>query len=274
MNIMCIYRARLFSPNMESNDAAILDAVAERLREGGHLVLCVHEEDLDVCRKPTPEIIFSMGRQYSTLKHLKDMEEQGVTVFNPSESILNCDRKRFTSLLMQAGIAFPMSRICSPDEVGEWNVFPCWIKKGEGYAQVAADVAYTNDGVDLLRHAREMKERGIQTVVLAEHLNGDLIKFYGVGDSFFSWHYASGSHGKFGLEAINGQEQGFRFAEGQLLQLCRQAAQVLGLKVYGGDCIVAEDGTIRLIDFNDWPSFSKCREQAADAIVKCGMLNK
>ena len=31
---------------------------------------------------------------------------------------------------------------------------------------------------------------------------------------------------------------------------------------------VTPEGEFRIIDFNDWPSFSHCREQAADAIVR------
>ena len=35
-----------------------------------------------------------------------------------------------------------------------------------------------------------------------------------------------------------------------------------------GDCIVSPDGSIRIIDFNDWPSFAPCRTQAAPHIAK------
>jgi hypothetical protein len=41
-----------------------------------------------------------------------------------------------------------------------------------------------------------------------------------------------------------------------------------GLDVYGGDWIVQTDGTPVLIDLNDWPSFSPCREEASEAIAQ------
>ncbi len=41
------------------------------------------------------------------------------------------------------------------------------------------------------------------------------------------------------------------------------------VKIYGGDCIVDPDGSIRIIDFNDWPSFAPCRKEAAPYIAKC-----
>ena len=44
---------------------------------------------------------------------------------------------------------------------------------------------------------------------------------------------------------------------------------MLDVKIYGGDCIVDQDGSIRIIDFNDWPSFAPCRKEAAPFIAKC-----
>ena len=52
-----------------------------------------------------------------------------------------------------------------------------------------------------------------------------------------------------------------------LKALADRAAEVSGFTVYGGDAIVSADGSIRIIDFNDWPSFSPCRRQAAAAIA-------
>ena len=41
------------------------------------------------------------------------------------------------------------------------------------------------------------------------------------------------------------------------------------MPVYGGDCVVSATGEIRIIDFNDWPSFARCREEAGPEIAKC-----
>ena len=40
----------------------------------------------------------------------------------------------------------------------------------------------------------------------------------------------------------------------------------IGLKVYGGDAIIGDDGIPHIIDLNDFPSFSPCRKEAALAI--------
>ena len=44
-------------------------------------------------------------------------------------------------------------------------------------------------------------------------------------------------------------------------------ATTIGVIVYGGDAIVRSDGSFVIIDFNDWPTFSPCREEAARKIA-------
>ena len=51
----------------------------------------------------------------------------------------------------------------------------------------------------------------------------------------------------------------------------RNAARELNLVVYGGECIQADDGSLSIIDFNDWPSFATCRAEAATNIAKAVM---
>ena len=46
-----------------------------------------------------------------------------------------------------------------------------------------------------------------------------------------------------------------------------RAAESLGLTVYGGDLVVGEGEEALLVDVNDWPSFSRCRVEAAAAIA-------
>ena len=147
--------------------------------------------------------------------------------------------------------------------------FPCWLKRGDSHAMVKQDVCYASTCDEAIRVVADMRERGIPSVVINEHLVGDLVKFYGVqGSDFFHWFYPSSeSHSKFGLEAINGLAQGLPFDPAQLKQYADEAARVLDVPVYGGDAVVMADGSIRIIDFNDWPSFAPCREEAARAIA-------
>ena len=91
---------------------------------------------------------------------------------------------------------------------------------------------------------------------------GDLIKFYGIHNSpFFFWFYPfDEGHSKYGLEAINGKSKGIDFDIERLKDICHDASEALGVEIYGGD--------IRIIDFNDWPSFAPCRNEAAPFIAK------
>ena len=50
--------------------------------------------------------------------------------------------------------------------------------------------------------------------------------------------------------------------------MAQKSARALGLDVYGGDAVVAEDGSISIIDINDWPSFATIRDEASEQIAK------
>jgi len=268
MNIVCVYRASQFSPNMEDSDAAIMNAVADGLRQSGHEVSCVHEERLAKTNVEAADVVLTMGRLTNTLDLLQEVEAKGVKVINSSIAIRHCERKRFTQILMDEDVPFAQSRVFQSSDNITWDLFPCWLKKGEGYAEVAEDVVFVRNAEELSAQIGCMHRRGIHTLVVSQHLEGDLIKFYGVkGAGSFSWSYASDRPDKFGNQPINGQAQGYRFSEQELREICNHAATVIGLDVYGGDCVVSKNGLIQLIDINDWPSFSRCREQAAERII-------
>ena len=133
------------------------------------------------------------------------------------------------------------------------------------------------EDVSYVRHPEEAQEvlqeyflRGIRRAVINRHLPGDLIKFYSVrGTPFFYWFYPfDEGHSKYGAEAINGKSKGIPFDKDYLRKICSDAAEALDVVVYGGDCISSPEGDIRIIDFNDWPSFAPCRNEAGPFIAK------
>ena len=269
MNILFIFRAPEFSPNMEDKDAAILEAVADSVRNMGHAVCFMRETELT---EPQTDVqaVFSMGRHASTVGILKDMENKGVRVFNSPASIELCgNRAEQMRLLAEGNIPIPPTSIVELDNDEHYPDFPLWMKRGDGFSQSPQDVAYVDSVEEATEHCRWMRQQGYKTVVCSQHLDGDLVKFYGViggGQPFFYWYYATDGHSKFGLESRNGTKQGYDFNREYMRSVCESAAGVVGLSVYGGDCIVDKDGNIFLIDLNDWPSFSKCRQDAAVAI--------
>ena len=265
-----VQRHTLFSPNHVDNDAAILHAVADRILHAGHSVNFYTEQEF-TAHELTERYIFSMIRTREAMKRLQQYEDSGCVGVNSGYGIENCIRERMTRLLLDAGVSHPRSFFLRTfDSIPAGISEPCWVKRADSHAVQKEDVTY-------VPHPEELKEvmdryagRGIDRVVVNEHIEGDLIKFYGVnGTDFFYWFYPfDAKHSKFGLEEINGAPAGFAFEADGLQRLCNQAASVLRVDVYGGDAIVAKDGTIRIIDFNDWPSFAPCREEAADAICR------
>lgn len=268
-------RAGAYSPNHIGNDAAIFNATVEQLRKRGLAVNVYSEEQLaqGVVNEP---VIVNMCRERRSIEILQQKEDSGDLVINSGYGIYNCTRERMTRMLMAHNISYPQSVIVNTDEsvrtlLAEAGIERAWIKRGDFHAMHKEDVSY-------VRHAEEAQEvlqeyflRGIPRAVINRHLPGDLIKFYGVaGTNFFYWFYPfDEGHSKYGHEAINGKSQGLKFDQDYLRDMCHKAADVLDVKIYGGDCIVGEDGTISIIDFNDWPSFAPCRNEAAPHIAKC-----
>lgn len=267
-----IQRYSLFSPNHVGNDAAIFSAAARYLTDAGHRVNMYTEQEF-LTHPLQEKLLFTMMRSKAAVRHLQKMERAGAIAVNSGFGIENCTRERMTSLLLSHRVPHPNSLIWPtddgvPEELIHSEFEPCWVKRADFHAIHREDVSYVRTLSELKETMAEFASRGIERVVINEHLEGDLIKFYGVsGTDFFHWFYPyEGHHSKFGLEEVNGTPKGIPFSVEQLRQICDDAARVLQVKVYGGDCVVSPDGTIRMIDFNDWPSFAPCREEAGVAI--------
>jgi hypothetical protein len=272
MNIIAISRGTRFSPNHVDNDAAIYNKVIEELLRMGHSV-CSYSEDefVEASLEGLPELVVTMARDKQTLAILMDWEAKGVCIINSPQGIQNCVRRPMTELLLAHSVPHPRSWIVATDgPLPKELTFPCWFKRGDSHVVVKQDVCYVSSYEEAIRVVTDMRDRDIPSVVINEHVEGDLVKFYGVqGDDFFHWFYPSAhSHSKFGLEAINGLPQGLSFDPAQLKQYADEAARVLDVPIYGGDAVVMADGSLWIIDFNDWPSFAPCREEAARAIAR------
>lgn len=270
IKIIGISRGSEYSPNHVDNDAAIFYKVVEVLREWGCRVETYTEKEF-VNRKIEGEIIFDMARDKATIARLKELEDKGALVINSAYGIDNCVRKPMTERLVAAGVPHPKSIIVKTDEAYPGDFFPCWLKRGNSHAMVKEDVSYAIHRGEAEAILADFYRRGIPEAVVNEHLQGDLIKFYGVqGTDFFYWFYPGPySHSKFGLEKINGEAKGIAFKVEELKQASDRAAEVLNVPVYGGDCVVLPSGKVKIIDFNDWPSFARCRKEAGVKIAEC-----
>ena len=259
-----VYRELAHSPGRETDDALILRAAAERLEaEGFEVELKSSEEVLErsASGSPPPGFLFVMCERPQVLDVLARWEERGVCQVNTTEGILNTYRDRTLARFERAGIPFPKSVLADtggpPPRApsGSRELSGLWIKRGDVHNTTAGDVvraASTEEAIDALR---TLAERGIRKAVLQEHAEGDLVKFYGVGD-WFEWFYHRDQ-----------ELRRYPFDAGKLAAAAARAAACLELEVFGGDAIVAPDGRIVLIDLNAWPSFALYRDAAARRIA-------
>lgn len=271
MELMVIPRKERFSPNHVGNDRAILSLVLKLLEDRGYRCYLYEEDQFLHIPHPTDIPIVTMARSKELIYQLQKMEQAGTRIINSAFGIENCYRENMTLKLIESGIPHPESMIVatSGKEKIAFDLLDSkgyWIKRSDFHALHREDVSYVRheqEGIELLA---EYHSRGIERAVISAHLPGDLVKFYGVkGTGFFYWFYPyDADHQKFQeYRQVNGESRHFPFDAKLLQQTAESAAAVLGIHIYGGDAIIAQDGDFKLIDMNDWPSFAPCREQAA-----------
>ena len=243
--IAFVGRALRYSPRNVDNDHAILETVRQELKKFGNCHEIVNEDKME--QLPDADIYISMGRSKHSQELLTVKEAAGCIVVNSPMSVQLCNsRKRQMQLLEAAGVEVPPL-------VGQEGY---WVKRGTGCRETDADVQFVPDkqAAELCREA--MQQRGIDEVDIRAHISGSWLKFYGVGNSFFQCYRAAD-----GMSPVTGRVS-------ELHGIAKNAAQIVGLDVYGGDFIVSDDShRIYIVDLNDWPSFSACWEKAAKAIA-------
>lgn len=266
--VLLVHRAHRFSPNCVERDAALLRTIGEALEAKGCRVEHMEETQLtaDVLRH-APSRIVSMARSKSAVTLLRDWElQEGHKVWNAPQAVLDNTRARQTLRFMEAHIPLPPTELSTVPHATTLD-FPLWVKTGGGDAEAEADVRYFATQAELL--LADFSD--VTPYIVSEHVEGDLVKFYGIAGTpfFFAYYPMVGKSGfsKFGLEAHNGLPRKYAYDAEALHRLATKAASVSGFTLYGGDCIVRPDGTFALIDFNDFPSFAPCVNEVAQAFT-------
>ncbi len=253
-SVLAIRRADRFSPNSVDKDRAILLSVVNRLEQPVRVV----DEDDYALQPVDADVIISMARQLETLQLLAQKEQQGTRVINSAQGLLRASRSQLQALMRELGCSLPAS-------YGEHGY---WLKRGDMSAQSERDVVFCADAAELAAAETDFVLRGITDWVVQAHEQGDLVKWYAVGDDFFRYYYpADDGNFKFADEKRNGAAHHYVFDAESLHAEVTKVARCLNIKVYGGDAIIKEDGSFCIIDFNDWPSFSRCVDEAATAIA-------
>ena len=266
---LLIQRALCYSPNSEEKDLAVLQEVSSLLEDA----TIISEDDLvnrfntynqSVSSESVESVnvycqIISMVRSTKALECLEQLEQSGIQVLNPSAGVWACQRNNIDKVMRENHLPFP------PDEGNDGY----WVKRADASAQSKEDVCFCHDWTEVENVKSAFMQRGIINIVVQAHVKGDVVKFYGVEDTGFFRYYYSGddTETKFGDEERNGKPQYYPFSSSNLQADAEKLACLLQTPIYGGDAIVREDGSYVIIDFNDFPSFSRCREEAAKAIV-------
>ena len=259
-----VLRERLHSPNRQTDDALILEAVLSELKGLGVDVDLATPERFDTEALSAWDLVAPMCESYPRLKRLAGAPAQSIVV-NRAASVLDCYRIHMVPLLTATPqVVFPPSEIRSVEQgAGKppssfeapdgW-----WIKRGDVHNTCDHDVVRIPDWSRAETTLRDFRSREITHFVVQPHLNGDLIKFYGVGPGrWFTWFYHNPD-----------QAQGLPFDTEDLSAAAAAAAAALGLEVFGGDAIVGAGKKMTIIDVNSWPSFAKVRGGAAPHIAR------
>ena len=267
---LLIQRAACYSPNSEEKDLAILQEVGSLLEDA----TIISEDDFvnrfstynqSVSSESVESVnaycqIISMVRSTKALECLEQLEQSGIRVLNPSVGVRACQRSNVDKVMRENYLPLP------PDKGDDGY----WVKRADATAQSKEDVCFCHDWSEVEKIKSTFMQRGITDVVTQAHVKGDVVKFYGVeGTGFFRYYYSGDdTETKFGDEERNGKPRYYSFSSSNLQADAEKLACLLQTPIYGGDAIVREDGSYIIIDFNDFPSFSRCRKDAAKAIFE------
>ena len=266
---LLIQRAACYSPNSEEKDLAILQEVGcffddvnivgegEFVENFSTYNQLISAESLGAVNAYYQ--IISMARSPKALDCLEQLEQRGMRVLNSSVGVRACQRSNVEKVMRENHLPLP------PDEGDDGY----WVKRADAAAQSKEDVCFCHDWSEVEKMRSTFMKRGITDIVTQAHVKGDVLKFYGVeGTGFFRYYYSGDdTETKFGDEERNGKPRYYSFSSSNLQADAEKLACLLQTPIYGGDAIVREDGSYVIIDFNDFPSFSRCREEAAKAIV-------
>ncbi len=261
LRILGVYREAEFSPGKVAADAAILDAVLGHFRERRVEVVALDPGRFIQTASDRFDQVLAMCQSERALSRLAALEEAGSLVVNSALAIRTCYRDRLGAALEDAGVPTPAgllvttSATIDPRSIAPFDFAAgVFVKRGDLHALTAEDVVKVERPDRLRSELARFAARGITSAYLQQAVDGAVVKFYGVsGGGYFA---ADSDHGTLTVALENA-----------LAEAANIAAAALGLEIWGGDAIVNDRG-FTIVDFNDWPSFSRVRAQAAQAIAR------
>ena len=260
-----IFRELTNSPNRETDDALILKAVMDQLGIYKTLTRTMTPEEADAADLSSWDMIVPMCESYPRLRRLSALKRsRPVLMVNPPESVLACYR-----LAMIEAFSRDPDIVIPPTEVraiqGSEDLRPpsfdmtngLWVKRGDVHNTCSHDVVYAQGWSEVEAIRQDFAAREISSLALQQHVDGDLVKFYGVGPGrWFTYFYHDSATAR-----------KIPFDIDILAAMAAAGAAALKLEVFGGDAIITPSGRVCLIDINSWPSFARVRAEAAIQIA-------
>jgi glutathione synthase/RimK-type ligase-like ATP-grasp enzyme len=259
-----IYREPEFSPGKVDADAAIMDAtLLELKREGVEIAAAIDAASFANAAPARADIILPMCQGARALKRLAEAEQAGAIAINSALSIRNCYRDLLAPGLERAGVPTPVGVLVATGApldarklAGVDFSTGVFVKRGDLHALGPEDVQRATDRAGIESILANFAHRQIRFAYLQQEVAGRVVKFYGVsGGAYFSAHP---------------EEEVSEASVRALAEAASTAAAALGLEAWGGDAVLSGD-RFAIIDFNDWPSYSRVRAPAARAIARRAM---
>jgi len=259
--VVGVYREPEFSPGKVAADAAIIDQVLANLRVEGATIEKMAAARFSAAPPHHADLVIAMCQGAAALSQLAAVHEAGAVTVNSALAIRNCYRDLLAAGLQRAGVPIPegvLIRTSLPLDLKPLRVLdlsaPIYVKRGNLHALGPDDVRRVEGAEQLQRTLVQFADRDIGLAYLQQEIAGTIVKFYGVGDQYFSAIPAD-------REVLNDS------LALTLERAARTAAAALGLEIWGGDAVVRGQ-SCTIIDFNDWPSFERVRSAAAAAIAQ------
>ena len=251
-----ILRESEHPPNRENDDAAILKETGRVIREMTGAEVSIYQPEEIPDGVVLPDLVFFMCEKPEVLDRLDGLQSRGVAMVNTPQSVRETYRYN-TVKKLESFDFYPRTATLFTNDGNFNSFFPLWLKRFDFHAVTSEDVCQAKDAKDLKAKLARFNERGIGQVLAQQHVEGDLIKFYGIGDRWFEYFY----HKDQDLKS-------WPFDKSRLKDIARRGARELGVEIFGGDAIVTQSGDIFLIDLNAWPSFALYRSVASRHIAE------
>lgn len=286
--LLFIFRAEEFSPNNIAKDRKILDLTIKKIKDGRPDLEIVPTKEEDFCKDTDLNDISLVVGMPRRVKSLMKLQNSRIKSYNSARGIINTatSRELTLTLLNEAGISVPDFWSYDPEademflcEPTLQNLLPGWVKAMRYNGSKIGDVTYVETPIDADSTVLRLASESVQDIVVTKHLHGDLLKVYAVVDEkneikFSKWFYPQETgYTKFGEESGNDALCYYHVEESMIKDLIRRIAQILELQFFGIDLIVGPTGEMTVIDVNDWPSYSVCQDEAAEAIARTILID-